>query len=224
MPVDPNTQIEITAFDWVPDFARGLVRDLRPRWACEELGLDYRERLISARNRPEWYFAEQPWGQVPVLRDGEVHLFESGAILLHLAEREGGLLPGSDQPRADVLSWLFAAFNSVEPGFMELANVNIFSAGQDWAEARKPGLMEQIGKKLDKLEEALGGREWLADEFSIADIAMITILRIPRDSPLIADRPALSAYRARGEARPAFQRALADQLAAFSDQPPAKGE
>ena len=159
MPVDPTAQIEITAFDWVPDFARGLVRDLRPRWACEELGLDYRERLISARNRPEWYFAEQPWGQVPVLRDGDVHLFESGAILLHLAERDGGLLPASGQPRADVLSWLFAAFNSVEPGFMELANVNVFSAGQDWAEARKPGLLEQIGKKLDKLAEALGDRE-----------------------------------------------------------------
>jgi glutathione S-transferase len=219
MPVDSTAQIEITAFDWVPDFARGLVRDLRPRWACEELGLDYRERLISARNRPEWYFAEQPWGQVPVLRDGDVHLFESGAILLHLAERDGGLLPASGQPRADVLSWLFAAFNSVEPGFMELANVNIFSAGQDWAEARKPGLLEQIGKKLDKLAEALGDREWLGDEFSIADIAMITILRIPRDSELMTARPSLLAYRARGEARPAFHRALEAQLAAFATEP-----
>jgi glutathione S-transferase len=219
MPVDPSAQIEITAFDWVPDFARGLVRDLRPRWACEELGLDYRERLISARNRPEWYFAEQPWGQVPVLRDGDVHLFESGAILLHLAERDGGLLPASGQPRADVLSWLFAAFNSVEPGFMELANVNIFSAGQDWAEARKPGLLEQIGKKLDKLAEALGDREWLGDEFSIADIAMITILRIPRDSELMTARPSLLAYRARGEARPGFHRALEAQLAAFATEP-----
>lgn len=219
MPVDPNAQIEITAFDWVPDFARGLVRDLRPRWACEELGLDYRERLISARNRPEWYFAEQPWGQVPFLRDGDVHLFESGAILLHLAEREGGLLPASGQPHADVLSWLFAAFNSVEPGFMELANVNIFSAGQDWAEARKPSLLDQIGKKLDKLAEALGDREWLGGEFSVADIAMITILRIPRDSELMTARPGLLAYRARGEARPAFQRALEAQLAAFATEP-----
>ena len=219
MPVDSTAQIEITAFDWVPDFARGLVRDLRPRWACEELGLDYCERLISARNRPEWYFAEQPWGQVPVLRDRDVHLFESGAILLHLAERDGGLLPASGQPRADVLSWLFAAFNSVEPGFMELANVNIFSAGQDWAEARKPGLLEQIGKKLDKLAEALGDREWLGDEFSIADIAMITILRIPRDSDLMTARPSLLAYRARGEARPAFHRALEAQLAALATEP-----
>jgi glutathione S-transferase len=221
MPVDANSEIEITAFDWVPEFARGLVRDLRPRWACEELGLPYRERLISARNRPEWYFAEQPWGQVPCLRDGEVHLFESGAILLHLAEREGGLVPAGGQPRADALSWLFAAFNSVEPGFMELANVNIFSAGQDWAEARKPGLMDQIGKKLDKLAEALGEREWLAEEFSIADIAMITILRIPRDSELVTARPSLLAYRERGEARPAFKAALEAQLAAFKTEQPA---
>jgi glutathione S-transferase len=221
MPIDPNSEIEITAFDWVPDFARGLVRDLRPRWACEELGLAYRERLISARQRPEWYFAEQPWGQVPCLRDGEVRVFESGAILLHLAEREAALLPREGQARADVLSWLFAAFNSVEPGFMELANVSLFSAGQDWAEARKPGLLEQIGQKLDKVEQALGEREWLADEFSIADVAMISILRIARDSELIAGRPALHAYRSRGEARPAFQRALDAQLAAFKTEQPA---
>ena len=218
MPVDPNADIEITAFDWVPDFARGLVRDLRPRWACEELGLPYRERLISARERPEWYFAEQPWGQVPCLRDGELSMFESGAILVHLAEREGKLLPAGGQPRADVLSWLFAAFNNVEPGFFELANVTIFAAGQDWAEARKPSLIEAIGKKLDRLETRLEGREWLGGEFSIADIAMVTILRIPRDSDLITGRPALHAYRSRGEARPAFQRALEAQLAAFEQE------
>lgn len=219
MPVDANAEIEITAFDWVPAFARGLVRDLRPRWACEELGLPYRERLISARERPEWYFAEQPWGQVPCLRDGDVSMFESGAILLHLAEREGKLLPAGGQARADVLSWLFAAFNNIEPGFFELANVTIFSAGQEWAEARKPGLLEAIGKKLDRLETRLEMREWLGDDFSIADIAMVTILRIPRDSPLIAERPALDAYRARGEARPAFRRALEAQLDAFKTEP-----
>lgn len=220
MPVEPNAEIEITAFDWVPDFARGLVRDLRPRWACEELGLPYRERLISAVERPQWYYAEQPWGQVPYVRDGDICLFESGANLVHLAEREGRLLPPGGQARADVLSWLFAAFNSVEPSFMELANVTIFSAGQDWAQARLPGLLEQVGKRLDRLEQALDGREWLAGEFSIADIAMVTILRIPRDNALITDRPALLAYRSRGEARPAFQRALEAQLAAFSEQPP----
>lgn len=219
MPVDANADIEITAFDWVPDFARGLVRDLRPRWACEELGLSYRERLISARERPEWYFAEQPWGQVPCLRAGDISLFESGAMLVHLAEHEGKLLPAGGQPRADVLSWLFAAFNNVEPQFMEFANVTFFAAGQDWAEARKPSLLEAIGKKLDRLESRLEGREWLGGEFSIADIAMVTILRIPRDSELITGRPALHAYRTRGEARPAFQRALDAQIAAFTTEP-----
>ena len=221
MPVAPSADIVISAFDWGPDFARGLVRDLRPRWACEELGLPYRERLISAVERPSWYYAEQPWGQVPVVRDGRVHMFESGAILVHLAEREGKLLPANGQQRADVLSWLFAAFNSVEPHFMELANVLIFGADEDWAKARKPSLLEQIAKRLDGLEKVFGDREWLGEDFSIADIAMISILRIPRDSPLIADRPALSAYRARGEARPAFQRALDAQLAAFKTEQPA---
>ena len=217
MPIDKDAAIEITAFDWVPDFARGKVRDLRPRWACEELGLGYRERLISAVNRPDWYFAEQPWGQVPYLRDGDVHLFESGATLVHLAEREGKLLPAAGQGRADVLSWLFAAFNSVEPMLMELANVTIFAAGKSWAEERKPGLLETIGQKLERLETALGTREWLAGDFSIADIAMVSMLRIGGPE-LLAGTPRLEAYRARGEARPAFKAALDAQLAAFKTE------
>ncbi len=220
MPIDPNAEIQITAFDWVPDFARGLVRDLRPRWACEELGLPYRERLISAAERPDWYFAQQPWGQVPVLHDGAIQLFESGAMLLHLAEREGKLLPARGQGRADVLSWLFAAFNNVEPLFLELANVMIFAAGKPWAEQRKPGLLRAIAKKLERLEHALGSRDWLAGEFSIADIAMVTILRIG-GADLLAETPALRAYLERGEARPAFQAALAAQLAALKTEQPA---
>src|SRR3546814_1558592 len=112
MPVNPNATIEITAFDWVPDFARGFVRDLRPRWACEEMGIDYAEHLISAVNRPAEHYRDQPWGQVPVLRDGDVRLFESGAILLHLDEKDEALLPRDPQGRATVTSWLFAAYNS----------------------------------------------------------------------------------------------------------------
>ena len=220
MPIDPQSDLEITAFDWVPDFARGLVRDLRVRWACEEMGLGYCERLISAVKRPEWYFVEQPWGQVPVLHDGEVALFESGAILLHLAQREAKLLPAGGQARADALSWLFAGFNNVEPLFFELAHVTIFSAKEDWAQGRKPSLLEALGRKLDPLAVRLEEREWLAGEFSIADIAMVSILRIPRDHGLISDRPALLAYRTRGEERPAFRQALADQLAAFKSERP----
>ncbi|TFI57792.1 glutathione S-transferase family protein [Sphingomonas parva] len=214
MMIDKDATIEITAFDWVPDFARGYVRDLRPRWACEELGLGYRERLISAVRRPEWYFGEQPWGQVPHLRDGDIHLFESGATLVHLAERAGRLLPAGGQGRADVLSWLFAAFNSVEPLLMELGTVTLFAAGEAWAEARKPGLLTAIGQKLDRLEAALGERDWIAGDFSIADIAMVSALR-GGGPELLAGHARLAAYRDRGTARPAFQAALAAQLAAL---------
>lgn len=220
MPIDPNADIEITAFDWVPDFARGFVRDLRPRWACEELGLPYSERLISAMNRPEWFYAEQPFGQVPVVKDGDLHLFESGAILIHLAERAGGLLPASGQARADVLGWLFASYNSIEPLAMEQGTVLLFHAGEDWAEARKPILFEEIEKKLGRLADALGSREWIAGEFSIADIALVSTLREFERSEVFARFPNLVAYTERGTARPAFRRALDAQLAALAEEPP----
>ncbi|VWX52326.1 glutathione S-transferase family protein [Novosphingobium sp. 9U] len=221
MPIDPAAAIEITAFDWVPPFAQGYVRDLRPRWACEEMGLTYRERLISAVDRPEWYFRDQPWGQVPTLRDGEVTLFESGATLVHLGEK-GGLLPAAGQARASALSWLFAAFNSVEPYVFEWANVSIFAKKQDWAALRKPSLLEDLGGRLDRLQDALGSRDWLSEAFSVADIAMVTVLRAAGDSGLLEPRPALAAYLERGIARPAFQTALAAQLAAFSDDMPTR--
>jgi len=220
MPIDPDADIEITAFDWVPDFARGFVRDLRPRWACEELDLSYRERLISAVHRPDWYYAEQPFGQVPVVKDGNLHLFESGAILLHLADREGRLLPASGQARADVLGWLFANYNSIEPLAMELGTVLLFHAGEDWAEARKPTLLEEIEKKLRRLADALGSREWIAGEFSIADIALVCTLREFERSEVFAKFPTLVAYTERGSARPAFRRALEAQLAALAEAPP----
>lgn len=220
MPVDPNATIEITCFDWVPGFARGFVRDLRPRWACEELGLPYRERAISARSRPEWYYAEQPFGQVPVVRDGDLHLFESGAILVHLAEREGRLLPQSGQARADVFGWLFAAYNSIEPVAMEQASVLIFHAGEDWAEARKPILFETIDRKLSRVADALGEREWIAGDFSIADIALVTTLREFDRNGQLRKFPSLAAYLERGMERPAFGRAIEAQLEAFSEEPP----
>ena len=219
MPIDPAAAIEITAFAWVPPFAQGQVRDLRPRWACEELGLSYRERLISAIDRPEWYFREQPWGQVPYLRDGAIELFESGATLVHLGEK-GPLLPRDGQARATVLSWTFAAFNSIEPFVFEWANVSLFARKQEWARLRRPSLVEDIGKRLDRLQDALGDREWLAGEFSIADIAMITTLRPADDPALVAARPALADYVARGMARPAFQAALAAQLKPFEENAP----
>ena len=221
MPVDQNAALRITAFEWVPRFARGFVRDLRPRWACEELGLPYATRLISATERPDWYFREQPWGQVPVLEDDGLTLFESGAILLHLGERDARLLQRDREGRARVLCWLFAAFNSIEPVFMEIANVEIFCQGEPWAVLRRPGLLAEAGQRLDRLEAALDDRDWLAGGFSIADIAMVTVLREVGDTGRLDHRPALAAYLQRGIARPAFAAALHAQLTDFQAEPTA---
>lgn len=210
--------VEITGFDWVPDFARGFVRDLRPRWACEEIGLPYRMRLISAVHRPADYYAEQPWGQVPALKDEGVHLFESGAILLHLGEKDERLLPRDRQGRATAISWLFAAYNSVEPLMFELSNIDIFAAGEEWAKLRRPGLLQAAASRFDRLADVLDGRDWLAGRFSVADIAMATVLREAGDTDLVSSRPALAAYLARATERPAFKRALDAQLADFKEQ------
>lgn len=217
--IDPAAQIEITAFEWVPDFARGFVRDLRPRWACEEAGSPYRERLISAVARPQWYFVEQPWGQVPAMRDADIRIFESGACLLHLGEKSGKLLPEGAQARADAISWLFAAFNSVEPALFEFSTITIFARDEEWARLRRPSLEDFIVRRLAPLEKRLGDREWICGDFSIADIAMVTVLRALGGSSIMADHPAVSAYVARGEQRPAFEQAMSDQLAAFDAHP-----
>jgi glutathione S-transferase len=222
MPIDLNAELEITAFEWVPRFAQGQVRDLRPRWACEEYGLSYKVRLISAIERPDWYFEEQPWGQVPFVRDGDVGIFESGATLIHIAEKAGVLPPIGSQRRARVHSWLLAAFNSIEPFVMEFVNCTVFSRKEDWALLRKPSLVEALGGRLARLETALGEDEWLAGDFSIADIAMTTILRALPDPAVLADRPALATYVERATARPAFARALEAQLAPFAEHDPSK--
>ncbi|WP_447726655.1 glutathione S-transferase family protein [Sphingomonas koreensis] len=218
----PQPQVEITGFDWVPDFAKGFVRDLRPRWACEEIGLPYSMRLLNAAvPRPESYFREQPWGQVPVLADDGLNLFESGAILLHLGEKDERLLPREPQARATAISWLFAAYNSVEPLSFELSNIEIFAAGEQWAELRRPSLIEFAGQRLDRLAAAIDGRDWLAGQFSIADIAMASVLRNVEGSGLLEERPVLMAYLERAISRPAFKAALAAQLADFKPVPAA---
>lgn len=219
MPVTETAPFEITVFKWVPDFAQGFVRDLRPRWACEEIGLDYAERLIGLE-RPEGYKTEQPWSQVPVINDNGIHLFESGAILLHIGEKDERLLRRDPQGRATTLSWLFAAFNTIEPFFFELGNVEIFAKGEKWAELRRPGLLEFMGQRLDCLSDALKGRDYLAGEFSIADIAMATVLREAGETELVSGRPVLAEYLSRCIERPAFGRALAAQLAAFAANEP----
>ncbi|MBD3729153.1 MAG: glutathione S-transferase family protein [Sphingomonadales bacterium] len=218
--IDPNSPLEVTTFEWVPPFARGLVRDLRVRWACEEIALPYSVRLIGRGNRPDDYLSEQPWGQVPVLRDGDSCMFESGAMLLWIAEREGKLLPAAGQDRARALSWLFAAFNSVEPLLLEYVRVRVFNREEPWAKARMPSLDEAITNRLAPVETHLAGREWIAGAFSIADIAMVHVLLQLGDSKLVAQFPAIADYCERAKARPAYRQALADQLAAFDANAP----
>jgi glutathione S-transferase len=225
MPVDPNASVEITTFKWVPPFAEGLVRDLRIRWALEEIGRPYRLRLLDATQpRPADYLLEQPFGQVPAYRDEEVQLFESGAILIHLAISEERLLPVERATRMRSVAWLIAALNSIEPAILELITIDVFSKGQDWARERRPQVVEKIRARLGQLSDALGDKEWLEGRFTIGDLMMVAVLRQLRHTDLLAEHPNLAAFVERGQARPAFQRALADQLALFaSNQPQAEG-
>lgn len=214
MPIDPRAVIEVTGFSWVPPFARGLVRDYRVRWALEEIGLDYRTRLIDPRGpRPVDYLLEQPFGQVPCLVEGDVRMFESGAICLYLAERSDLLLPRDEAARTRVMSWCFAAMNSVEPLLMQLVEVDIFCKGEPWTEARRPGLVEAIRHRLDQLAAMLGDKEWLEGPFTVGDLLMTAVLRNLRHTDLVTGHGVLGPYVARAEARPAFQRAFAAQLA-----------
>lgn len=217
MPLNPNADAEVTAFRWVPPFAAGLVRDLRVRWALEEAGRHYRVRLIDvSQPRPAEYFLEQPFGQVPVYTDSNVQLFESGAILIHLGISDNRLLPTDHAQRMRAIAWLIAALNSVEPMVFELINIDIFSADQEWAKLRRPEVVEKIQKRLKLLSDALGDKQWLEGRFTIGDLMMVSVLRSLRHTELVAEQPNLAALLQRAEARPAFQRALADQLAAYA--------
>ena len=225
MPINPDAAIEITAFQWVPEFAQGLVRDLRARWALEEAGLDYRVRLLTGERPPE-YLREQPFDQVPVLRDGEVQIFESGAIVQYIGERSETLLPRDTQERYRAIQWTYAALNSVEPSILSLVLIDVFSPGEDWAKLRRPGAADFVKLKLKRLSDWLGDKPWLeGDRFTIGDLIMVTTLRFLRHTDLVAQFPNLAAYVKRGEQRPAFQRALEDQLAAFAaNEPHMEGE
>jgi glutathione S-transferase len=218
--------IEVTAFRWVPPFAAGLVRDLRVRWALEEAGLAYDARLLGQGDQNgDAYRALQPFGQVPAYREptegGEtLTLFESGAIVLHIGERSEALLPRDPVGRARAITWMFAALNTVEPHVQHLGSLDAFYAGEAWAQERKPSATALVESRLDVLTARLERREHLEDRFTAGDLLMTTVLRILRDTELVAKRPALDAYVRRCEARPAFQRALADQLAPFAANAP----
>lgn len=211
----------ITAFDWVPDFARGQVRDLRVRWALEEVGQPYRVRYLSQGDQkaPD-HRARQPFGQVPTYEHGALTLYESGAIVLHVAGADDRLLPGDRDGRAHALEWAFAALNTVEPPIMDRAIATLFEADAPWSRPRLPSIEARIRERLGEVAERLGARDWYGDAFSAGDLLMIAVLRILRGTSLLEGFPTLDAYVARGEARPAFRRALADQLAGFTGSPP----
>ena len=217
--------IRVTAFRWVPPFAQGLVRDLRVRWALEEAGLPYEEHLIGPDDqKSERYRALQPFGQVPVLEEDETAMFESGAIVLHIAERSPALMPDDGRERERVRTWMFAALNSIEPPIMMLNFMDLQPGGvPEGAKALHETIAGWIGMRLDNLARFLGEREHLvADRFTAADLLMTTVLRILRNTDLVAQRPSLDAYKQRGEARPAFRKALDAQMAAFAKHAPSR--
>ena len=190
MPVDPNTAIEITAFKWVPDFAKGVVRDLRVRWALEEAGLDYRVRLLDAMTeRPQEYFLEQPFGQVPIFVEGDLRMFETGAILLHLGERSEVLLPKDPIGKARATCWLIAALNSIEPMIFELINIDIFNRDEEWAKLRRPEAEKKVRDRLKRVSDWLGDKEHLEGRFTVGDLMMTTVLRNLRHTMLVAEHP-----------------------------------
>jgi glutathione S-transferase len=220
MALKENAAIEITAFKLVPEFAQGVVRDLRVRWALEEAGLDYRARLLD-QERPADYLLEQPFDQVPCFNDGKVRIFETGAIVQYLGEQSEALMPRDPQGKYRAIQWTYAALNSVEPAVLSLLLIDIFYAGEEWAKLRRPGAADFARLKLKRVSDWLGDKQWLeGDRFTIGDLLMVTVLRFLRHTDLVAGFPNLAAYQQRGEARPAFQRALSDQLAAYKQYEP----
>lgn len=221
MPVDPNAGITITAYDWAPDFARGQVRDLRVRWALEETGQDYCVRYLAQGQQKEAaHRALQPFGQVPTYEDGDLTLFESGAIVWHIAERFTGLLPPGPAGRCRALEWLFAALNTLEPPIMDRAQMTIFEALESWSAPRLPSVDERITERLQEASDRLGTNEWFAGSFSAGDLMMVSVLRIIEGEGLVEAFPNLADYVARATERPAFRQALADHMAGFTGNPP----
>jgi glutathione S-transferase len=215
-------RIKVVAFRWVPPPAQGLVRDLRVRWALEEAGLAYEQQLIgwgdqsSASHR-----SLQPFGQVPVYQEGGLTLFESGAIVLHIAERSDALMPSDPGARARVKQWMFAALNTLEPQIQHLVSNDLFRATEEWKKVSRPAVEQTVNKRVLELSARLNGHAFLEGGFTAADLVMSQVLRLLRHTSMVAEIPTLHAYCRRCEARPAFQKALADQLAAYAANAPA---
>ncbi|MGH7050529.1 MAG: glutathione S-transferase family protein [Acetobacteraceae bacterium] len=210
----------ISTFAWVPEFARGFVRDIRARWAFEETGQAYAVELIDgpyAKSAAHRRF--QPFGQVPTYSDGAVEIFESGAIVLRIAEQGAGLLPDDPAARIRAIQWLIAALNSIEPWVMQLAVVDVFEADREWSKARRPKVVEDLRGRLADLAAVFSDKEWLdGGAFTVGDLMMVSVLGGLRNTSVLADYPDLAAYVARGEARPAHVKAMADHMAVYQDQ------
>ena len=206
--------ITITAFERSPDGGKGLARDTRVRWALEEVGKPYQVRLVSFRAMKEpAHVALHPFGQIPTYEEGDLALFETGAIVFHIAERSRGLLPVDANARARAIAWMFAALNTVEPPILELVTVKILEGDKPWSKERLPLVEERIRVRLQQLSVRLGEADWLDGTFSAGDLLMVSVLLRLRSSGILDEFPNLAAYLARGEARPAYKRAFDAQLA-----------
>ena len=207
----------ITAFESSPDRGQGLARDMRVRWALEEAGLPYDVRLVSFKAMKEpAHRARHPFGQIPTYEEGELVLFESGAIVLHIAQHHAGLLPDDVKARARAIAWMFAALNTVEPPILELQTARFAEGDKPWSAERLPLIKDRIRHRLGELSTRLGDADWLDGAFSAGDLMMVHTLQRLKPSGLLDDYPNLAAYVARAEARPAYQRAFAAQLAVFA--------
>jgi glutathione S-transferase len=207
----------ITAFKTSPDRGRGLARDMRVRWALEEVGQPYDVRLVSFGDMKEAaHLALHPFGQIPTYEDGDVALFETGAIVFHIAERHAGLLPDDANARARAITWMFAALNTVEPPILELTTARLLEGDKPWSKERLPLVEGRFRARLEQLSARLGDAEWLDGAFSAGDLMMVGVLFRAKGSGIVGEYSNLSAYVARGEARPAFKRAFAAQLAVFT--------
>ena len=207
----------ITAFESSPDRGQGLARDMRVRWALEETGQRYDVRLVGfPEMKQPAHMARHPFGQIPTYEEGDLTLFESGAIILHLAQRHPGLLPAQADARARAISWMFAALNTMEPPIVEYGMSKLFERDKPWFEQRQPMLEDRVRTRLGQLSARLGGADWLDGAFSAGDLLMVTVLRRLDGHGMLEEHPNLVAYVARGEGRPAYQRAFAAQLAVFA--------
>ncbi len=206
----------ITAFESSPDRGRGLARDMRVRWALEEVGQPYEVRLVSFKAMKEpAHLALHPFGQIPTYEEGDLALFESGAIVFHIAQRHDGLLPKDENARARAITWMFAALSTVEPPIVDRSFAVLLERDKPWHEARLPILEDRVRQRLGELSKHLGAADWLDGAFSAGDLMMVTVLRRLDGSGLLEEYPSLCAYIARGEARPAYQHAFDAQLAVF---------